>query len=163
MDLKRNSAPGKIAAAAMTAALAVSLAAIPSQTHATSMVSRIHQKVHEKRVVKLVKVRKHRLSRVQRNKLMGRRMVVRFGWSRGHFRCLNRLWMRESGWRSRAHNGGSGAHGIPQAMPGYKMRSVGADWRTNPKTQIRWGLRYIKYRYGTPCAAWGHSRATGWY
>ena len=162
MDLDRSSVPGKIAAAVMTAALAVGLAAIPDQTYATGMVSRVHLKAYEKRAVKLVRVRK-RLSRVQRNKLIGRKLVGRFGWSKGHYRCLNRLWMRESGWRSRAHNGRSGAHGIPQAMPGSKMRSVGADWRTNPKTQIRWGLRYIRYRYGTPCGAWGHSRATGWY
>ncbi|MEO5876509.1 MAG: lytic transglycosylase domain-containing protein [Streptosporangiaceae bacterium] len=126
------------------------------------MVSAIHLKVHEKRALTLVKVRRHH-SRIQRNKLIGRRLVVRFGWSERHFRCLNRLWMRESGWSARSHNGGSGAHGIPQALPGSKMRSAGTDWRTNPRTQIRWGLRYIKYRYGSPCGAWGHSRATGWY
>jgi hypothetical protein len=150
-----------MAAIITAAALATGLSVIPGQAHAVGTVSRIHLKVHEKPAVKLVKVRK--LSRVQRNKRLGRKMVGRFGWSNRHFRCLNRLWMRESGWRSRAHNGGSGAHGIPQAMPGRKMRSAGRDWRTNPKTQIRWGLRYIKYRYGSPCGAWGHSRATGWY
>lgn len=161
MALERSSAPGRIAAFITAATLATGLGVIPGQAHAVGTVSGTYLKVHEKRAVKLVKVR--RLSRVQRNKQIGRRMVIRFGWSRDHFRCLNRLWMRESGWRSRAHNGGSGAHGIPQAMPGYKMRSAGRDWSTNPKTQIRWGLRYIKYRYGSPCGAWGHSRATGWY
>jgi hypothetical protein len=161
LDLERSSAPGRIAAVITAAALATGLAVIPGQAHAVGTVSGIYLKVHEKRPVKLVKVR--RFSRVQRNKRIGRRMMIRFGWSSRHFRCLNRLWTRESGWRSRAHNGRSGARGIPQALPGYKMRSAGRDWRTNPRTQIRWGLRYIRYRYGSPCGAWGHSRATGWY
>jgi hypothetical protein len=84
------------------------------------------------------------------------------GWS-GQFGCLDALWQRESGWNPQAHNSSSGAFGIPQALPGSKMASAGADWRTNPGTQIRWGLGYIASRYGTPCAAWSHSQATGWY
>lgn len=79
------------------------------------------------------------------------------------FRCLDALWMRESGWRWSAQNPSSGAYGIPQALPGSKMASAGSDWRTNPITQIRWGLGYIGSRYGTPCAAWAHSQANGWY
>lgn len=80
------------------------------------------------------------------------------------FACLNKLWNRESGWNHRAMNPSSGAYGIPQALPGWKMRSAGADWRTNPRTQVRWGLHlYIKPRYGTPCAAWAHSQRYGWY
>jgi hypothetical protein len=76
--------------------------------------------------------------------------------------CLIKLWNRESGWRVNASNP-SGAFGIPQAVPGKKMASFGADWRTNPVTQIKWGLSYIKGRYKTPCGAWQHSEDTGWY
>lgn len=79
------------------------------------------------------------------------------------FDCLVALWNRESHWNVFAHNGGSGAYGIPQALPGSKMASAGADWQTNPDTQIRWGLGYIQGRYGSPCAAWAHSQSVGWY
>lgn len=78
------------------------------------------------------------------------------------FECLRLLWNRESGWNYRAYNP-SGAYGIPQALPGSKMASAGADWATNPITQVKWGLSYIADRYSTPCAAWAHSQATGWY
>jgi murein DD-endopeptidase MepM/ murein hydrolase activator NlpD len=77
--------------------------------------------------------------------------------------CLVLLWNRESGWNYRADNPSSSAYGIPQALPGSKMASAGADWRTNPATQIRWGLGYIRARYGTPCGAWAHSQSSGWY
>lgn len=70
---------------------------------------------------------------------------------------------RESGWNAFAENAASGAYGIPQALPGSKMASAGADWRTNPATQVRWGLRYIRDSYGSPCGAWQHSEADGWY
>lgn len=79
------------------------------------------------------------------------------------FNCLDKLWKKESGWRWWADNPYSAAYGIPQANPGSKMKSAGSDWRTNPRTQIRWGLKYIKSRYKTPCKAWEHSRNTGWY
>lgn len=91
------------------------------------------------------------------------RMVVRRSWSPAQFRCLDNLWTRESNWNHRATNRSSGAYGIPQALPASKMSVSGRDWRVNPKTQIRWGLRYIKSRYGTPCAAWAHFQARGWY
>jgi hypothetical protein len=84
------------------------------------------------------------------------------GWA-GQFTCLNLLWNRESGWNYQAYNSSSGAYGIPQALPGYKMATIASDWRTNPATQIKWGLNYIADRYGTPCGAWSHSQATGWY
>jgi hypothetical protein len=89
-------------------------------------------------------------------------MLGSFGFSTNQFGCLNDLWMRESGWRWNAANA-SGAYGIPQALPGSKMASAGADWQTNPATQIRWGLGYIKSLYGDPCGAWGHETAYGWY
>lgn len=78
------------------------------------------------------------------------------------YSCLNNIWTRESAWRWNAENA-SGAYGIPQALPGDKMASAGADWQTNPTTQIKWGLGYIKERYGTPCNAWSFWQANGFY
>jgi hypothetical protein len=90
-------------------------------------------------------------------------MLGSFGWSSSQFSCLDPLWAHESGWSVTAYNAGSGAYGIPQALPGSRMASVGPDWQTNAATQIRWGLEYIKGTYGSPCAAWDHEQATGWY
>lgn len=90
-------------------------------------------------------------------------MVQARGWGQGEYSCLVSLWNRESGWNVYAYNRGSGAYGIPQALPGSKMASAGGDWRSSAATQIRWGLGYISARYGTPCGAWGHSNAVGWY
>jgi hypothetical protein len=89
-------------------------------------------------------------------------MLGSYGWSSGEFGCLVSLWNAESGWDVYASNP-SGAYGIPQALPGSKMASAGPDWQTNAATQIRWGLGYIKSLYGSPCGAWSHERATGWY
>jgi hypothetical protein len=92
-----------------------------------------------------------------------RSALARYGWGGDQFSCLQSLWNRESGWRWNAQNPSSGAYGIPQALPGSKMASAGADWRTNATTQIAWGLSYIKARYADPCGAWDHSERTGWY
>ncbi|HLJ99773.1 MAG TPA: lytic transglycosylase domain-containing protein [Streptosporangiaceae bacterium] len=89
-------------------------------------------------------------------------MLSSFGFASSQWGCLDDLWERESGWRYNAENA-SGAYGIPQALPGSKMASAGSDWQTNPTTQIKWGLGYIKSTYGTPCAAWSHEEADGWY
>lgn len=86
-----------------------------------------------------------------------------YGWTENDFNCLVKLWERESNWNPNAHNKSSGAHGIPQSLPASKMASEGADYYTNGKTQIRWGLKYIKNRYGTPAQAWAHSQQKGWY
>ena len=85
------------------------------------------------------------------------------GWGQDQFDCLVALWNKESGWNVYAHNVGSGAYGIPQALPGDKMASAGADWATNPATQIEWGLTYIIGRYSDACGAWQTSEAQGWY
>lgn len=90
-------------------------------------------------------------------------MLGSFGWSSSEFGCLDSLWGHESGWSVTASNPSSGAYGIPQALPGSKMASAGPDWQTSAATQIRWGLGYIKSTYGSPCAAWSHEGATGWY
>jgi len=86
-----------------------------------------------------------------------------FGWSSSQFTCLEPLWERESGWDVTAENPSSGAYGIPQALSGSLMASAGPDWQTNPATQIHWGLTYIHGRYGSPCGAWAHEQADGWY
>ena len=93
---------------------------------------------------------------------IGFNMLASFGFASSQWGCLDNLWNRESGWVYNAENA-SGAYGIPQALPGSKMASAGADWLTNPTTQIKWGLGYIKSIYGTPCGAWDHEEADGWY
>lgn len=90
-------------------------------------------------------------------------VINTYGWSEYDFECLVKLWNRESGWNPNSHNSSSGAHGIPQSLPASKMASEGADYYTNGYTQIRWGLKYIKGRYGSPSAAWAHSQSKGWY
>jgi len=90
-------------------------------------------------------------------------MVLARGWDEAQYSCLVSLWNRESHWNVYAENKKSGAYGIPQALPGDKMATVGADWKTNPVTQITWGLGYIAGRYENPCGAWTSSEARGWY
>jgi hypothetical protein len=90
-------------------------------------------------------------------------LLPSYGWSSSQMSCLVPLWMGESGWRVNADNPTSGAYGIPQSLPGTKMASVAADWRTNPVTQITWGLQYIQERYGSPCGAWGFKQGHGFY
>jgi hypothetical protein len=94
---------------------------------------------------------------------IARQMFPSFGWSQRQFPYLNWLWNRESSWNKYAENPYSGAYGIPQALPGAKMASAGPNWRGNARTQIRWGLRYIRATYGSPRRAWAHETADGWY
>ena len=96
-------------------------------------------------------------------KAIAQAMLADFGWSSSEFSCLDSLWTRESGWDPHAANPTSSAYGIPQALPGSKMATAGSDWADNPATQIKWGLGYIQGSYGSPCAAWSHSEAYGWY
>jgi hypothetical protein len=93
---------------------------------------------------------------------IARVLVARQGWSSAQFGCLDRLWTRESNWQLTAQNA-SGAYGIPQSLPASKMAAMGSDWRTNPITQIRWGLWYIANAYGSPCAALEHSYRYNYY
>ena len=90
-------------------------------------------------------------------------MATEYGWGEGQYKCLNRLWTKESNWNYQARNPRSGAHGIAQALPASKMEKVGTDWRTNPITQIQWGLLYVSERYDTPCAAWNKFRRSNFY
>jgi len=86
-----------------------------------------------------------------------------WGWGDDQYQCLDNIVTRESMWQIDATNPSSGAYGIPQSLPGTKMATVGADWRTNPATQITWMLGYLKDRYGTPCGGWAFKSANGWY
>ena len=116
------------------------------------------------------KSREERASRdAERKKLEGTPKEVAMnllpdhGWGESQFSCLEKLWNKESRWRVDADNPSSSAYGIPQALPGNRMAAYGSDWRTNPVTQIKWGLDYIENTYGSPCSAWGHSQVKGWY
>ena len=90
-------------------------------------------------------------------------VIHRYGWTEADFNSLVNLWNRESGWNPNTHNKTTGAHGIPQALPGIKMSREGSDWKTNGETQIRWGLKYIAGRYGNPSRAWEHFLKKHWY
>ena len=99
-------------------------------------------------------------------KAAARVLMVDQGWtSDSQYNCLVNLWMGESDWRWFAENPSSGAYGIPQSLPARKMAQFGADYRTNPITQIKWGLWYIKMSYGNPCNAWStwQARSPHWY
>lgn len=96
-------------------------------------------------------------------KAFARKLGLQLGWGQDQYSCLVKLWTRESHWNHLAENPGSGAYGIPQALPGRKMATEGADWRTNPETQIKWGVKYIEGRYSNPCNALRHSDELNWY
>jgi hypothetical protein len=97
------------------------------------------------------------------NRAVGCSLLGWAGFSTSQMSCLEPLWTRESGWNERAGNQSSGAYGIPQSLPGNKMAQYGSDWETNPVPQVKWGLNYIKSRYGTPCDAWSAFQSKGWY
>jgi hypothetical protein len=94
---------------------------------------------------------------------IGCALMLNKGFPIAEFPCLDKLWKHESGWNYKAENRSSGAYGIPQALPGRKMASAGADWKTNPATQIKWGLGYVKGRYDSPCGAWNFFQNNGHY
>lgn len=90
-------------------------------------------------------------------------MLSMYGWGDDQFTCFDKIITQESGWNVSATNRSSGAYGIPQALPGSKMATAGADWQTNPATQIKWALGYVQGRYSTACGAWAFKSAHGWY
>lgn len=103
-------------------------------------------------------------SQIEANKAYARLYILNtYAWGDDQWVALEQLWTRESGWNHLAVNPTSGATGIPQSLPGDKMASAGADWKTNPQTQIRWGTSYIKERYKDPLGAWAHFKAKNWY
>ncbi len=97
-------------------------------------------------------------------KLVAKALIAeKYQWDEEQYSCLNKLWTKESHWNYKARNKVSGAHGIAQALPATKMEVVGTDWRTNPVTQISWGLEYINERYDSPCKAWSKFKRSRWY
>lgn len=98
-----------------------------------------------------------------RNQRIGKKLAAARGWDGEQWNCLRSLWTKESGWSTSSSNSSGSAWGIPQALPGSKMAKFGSDWRTNPATQIKWGLHYIDNRYGNPCSAWNHFQNHNWY
>ncbi|MGL5928939.1 MAG: hypothetical protein ACRCY8_08395 [Dermatophilaceae bacterium] len=110
--------------------------------------------------------RKRVIANAQKDpKAVAQLLMPEYGFGESQWPCLETLWIGESDWRWWAENPSSGAYGIPQSLPARKMATVGADYRTNPVTQIKWGLQYIKDAYGTPCDAldaW-ESRSPHWY
>jgi hypothetical protein len=143
-----------------TAALAAAEAAAEARREAAKKVAR------DKARKALEAKKKAILAKAQSDpQAAARALLPEFGFSDSQFGCLDKLWVGESNWRYTAENSSSGAYGIPQSLPGSKMATVAADWRTNPVTQIRWGLKYIKSSYGTPCGAWSawQSRSPHWY
>jgi hypothetical protein len=97
------------------------------------------------------------------NQAIGCALLSQFGFGLDQMPCLQQIWLKESGWNPKAKNPGSGAYGIPQASPASKMSVYGSDYLTNPATQIKWGLSYIKGRYKTPCGAWSFWQSHHWY
>ena len=87
----------------------------------------------------------------------------KYGWAPNQMQCLHKLWTKESDWKTTATNASSGAYGVVQSLPASKMASAGADYRTNYRTQINWGLNYVKERYGSPCGALNFHYAHNWY
>ena len=150
MGRYRRQAPGRFAGSAVAAGLA--LAVLTGHQHGTPA-SRARDAAGASRMP------------ASSNVALGRRLAGSYGWASGsQWSCLDALWTRESGWRTQVWNyGGSGAYGIPQALPASKMAAAGPDWMTNPATQIRWGLGYIATTYATPCGARAHETADGWY
>jgi hypothetical protein len=144
---------------------ALALAQAQSESSSAKVTAALAQaKAAADRVKAQAQRRAEAMRNAQRNpQALAKIMVADRGWSSSQFSCLVSLWNRESRWNYKAYNASSGAYGIPQALPGGKMESAGSDWRTNPITQMKWGLNYIADRYGTPCGAWGHSESTGWY
>jgi hypothetical protein len=86
-----------------------------------------------------------------------------YGLASSEFGCIDSIWSQESGWNVHADNPSSSAYGIPQALPGSKMSSAGPDWQNSAETQIKWGLGYIRDRYGSACSAWSYKQSHGWY
>ncbi len=99
------------------------------------------------------------------NRAIGCALMLQWGYGLDQMACLEPMWTKESGWYEKSKNKSSGSYGIPQALPASKMAAYGSDYLTNPATQIKWGLDYIKNRYQTPCNAWTlwQSRSPHWY
>jgi hypothetical protein len=140
------------------------------QAAAQAKAERLHNALLAKQAKARQKAAAHHVSRARIRpvapgsvRALGQQMAAARGWTGEQFACVDAIWTHESNWRVSASNSGSGAYGIPQATPGSKMASAGSDWRTNPATQIAWGLAYIARTYGSPCSAWAFWQSHSWY
>lgn len=137
---------------------------LPQSTGGPSKRTRDPSRDRDRPALRRVEQRQPKKGREPRDpRDIARTMVAQYGWSAYEFGCLDSLWIGESDWDPYAENPTSGAYGIPQSLPAEKMASAGPDWRTNPATQIEWGLKYISLSYGTPCSANDFKLANGWY
>lgn len=142
-----------------------------SAKNATTIVKNTSQMNKKVKSAKKSKIKRKFAKKVQKRKIYNKNtiksyahnIVLKYGWTEYDYECLVKLWNRESSWNPYAVNKRTGACGIPQSLPCKKMRSFGKNYKTNYKTQIKWGLNYIKNRYGTPANAWNHSQRKGWY
>ena len=135
------------------------VALLSKQTVAIEVANATIKALHEQRVQELG----YEPTTTDPREIARQIMVNKYGWGPDEFSCYDNIIMRESRWIVSADNPTSSAFGIPQALPSKRMAAFGADWRTNPVTQIRWGLDYVDDRYGTPCRAWSFKRGHGWY
>jgi hypothetical protein len=122
---------------------------------------------YQKKILKFEQNQRKIFRQTSNIQAFARQEIKKYGWGMDQYACLYRLWKKESNWRWNAHNKSSDAYGIAQATPGWKMRHEwaggGKNWKTDARTQVTWGLSYIKRNHGSPCVAWKHSTIDNWY
>jgi len=141
----------------------VDLGALARATQLSAQADQISQAASELQAQQQRKTQGYDLTTTDPREIARQLMATTYGWGDAQFQCFDNIIMHESKWSITATNPTSGAYGIPQALPGSKMATAGADWKTNPATQIKWALGYVKARYSTPCGAWSFKSAHGWY
>ncbi|HEX7396074.1 MAG TPA: lytic transglycosylase domain-containing protein [Propionibacteriaceae bacterium] len=141
----------------------VDLGALARATQLSAQADQISQAASELQAQQQRKTQGYALTTTDPREIARQLMATTYGWGDAQFQCFDNIIMHESKWSITATNPSSGAYGIPQALPGSKMATAGADWKTNPATQITWALGYVKARYSTPCGAWSFKSAHGWY
>ncbi len=141
----------------------VDLGALARATQLSAQADQISQAASELQAQQQRKTQGYDPTTTDPREIARQLMATTYGWGDAQFQCFDNIIMHESKWSITATNPTSGAYGIPQALPGSKMATAGADWKTNPATQITWALGYVKARYSTPCGAWSFKSAHGWY
>lgn len=141
----------------------VDLGALARATQLSAQADQISQAASERKSQEQRKSQGYDPTTTDPREIARQLMATTYGWGDAQFQCFDNIIMHESKWSITATNPTSGAYGIPQALPGSKMATAGADWKTNPATQITWALGYVKARYSTPCGAWSFKSAHGWY
>ncbi len=162
-DAKAAAAKARVAKAAADAAAKKAAAAKAKKAAAAKAKKAAAAKAKKAAQAKAVAKQRYTAGTADPKSMARQILQSKYGYGADQFSCFNNIIMRESAWDIHATNAGSGAYGIPQALPGSKMATVASDWRTNPATQIIWGVQYMKGRYGSPCGAWGFKSSHGWY